>query len=76
MCCMHHCVCACVCVITVNDLGGTFSGEGKSSKAADEVVALIRSNGGTAVANYGKAKSIIYYTIEATSNFHYYSTMI
>ena len=39
---------------TVNDLGGTWTGEGKSSKAADEVVSLIRANGGTAVANYGE----------------------
>ena len=42
---------------TVNDLGGTWTGEGKSSKAADEVVALIRANGGTAVANYGEIPS-------------------
>jgi hypothetical protein len=38
--------------VVVNDLGGTWTGEGKSSKAADEVVALIQANGGTAVANY------------------------
>ena len=38
----------------VNDLGGSWQGEGKSSKAADTVVDLIRSCGGTAVANYGK----------------------
>ena len=41
----------------MNDLGGTWTGEGKSSKAADEVVALIRANGGTAVANYGEIPS-------------------
>ena len=39
---------------SVNDLGGSWQGEGKSSKAADTVVDLIRSRGGTAVANYGK----------------------
>ena len=47
-----------VCVLlvssSVNDLGGSWQGEGKSSKAADTVVDLIRSRGGTAVANYGK----------------------
>jgi 3-hydroxyacyl-CoA dehydrogenase/3a,7a,12a-trihydroxy-5b-cholest-24-enoyl-CoA hydratase len=45
-----------VCVLlvssSVNDLGGSWQGEGKSSKAADTVVDLIRSRGGTAVANY------------------------
>ena len=39
---------------SVNDLGGSWQGEGKISKAADTVVDLIRSRGGTAVANYGK----------------------
>ena len=47
-----------VCVLlvssSVNDLGGSWQGEGESSKAADTVVDLIRSRGGTAVANYGK----------------------
>jgi multifunctional beta-oxidation protein len=36
----------------VNDLGGSFKGEGKSSKAADEVVKQIKDAGGNAVANY------------------------
>ena len=39
---------------SVNDLGGSWQGEGKSSRAADKVVDLIRSRGGTAVANYGE----------------------
>ena len=47
-----------VCVLlvssSVNDLGGSWQGEGKSSKAADTVVDLIQSRSGTAVANYGK----------------------
>ena len=38
--------------VVVNDLGGSRNGEGKSSKAADEVVEEIKRNGGTAVANY------------------------
>lgn len=38
--------------VVVNDLGGSFKGEGKSSKAADAVVQEIRSAGGRAVANY------------------------
>ncbi len=38
--------------LVVNDLGGSATGDGKSSAAADEVVALIREAGGEAVANY------------------------
>src|SRR5580698_9038037 len=38
--------------VVVNDLGGSFSGEGKSSSAADKVVDEIKAAGGTAVANY------------------------
>ena len=53
----------------MNDLGGTWTGEGKSSKAADDVVALIGSNGGTAVANYGQTHSL-------TSYSHIYITYI
>ncbi|CAH0990558.1 Putative short-chain type dehydrogenase/reductase [Sinobacterium norvegicum] len=34
--------------VVVNDLGGNRSGEGTSSAAADEVVALIKANGGDA----------------------------
>jgi len=39
--------------ILVNDLGGSFKGEGQSNSAADKVVAEIRAKGGKAVANYG-----------------------
>lgn len=38
--------------VVVNDLGGSISGEG-SSRAADEVVDEIRSNGGRAIADFG-----------------------
>jgi len=38
--------------VVVNDLGGTFTGEGKSASAADKVVAEIKAAGGEAVANY------------------------
>ena len=38
--------------IVVNDLGTGFDGKGASSDAADEVVGLIRREGGDAVANY------------------------
>lgn len=37
----------------MNDLGGDFTGVGKSSLAADKVVEEIRRKGGKAVANYG-----------------------
>jgi NAD(P)-dependent dehydrogenase (short-subunit alcohol dehydrogenase family) len=51
--------------IVVNDLGTSFDGEGISRDAADEVVKLIRKEGGDAVADYESvavedgAKSII-----------------
>ena len=38
--------------VVVNDLGGTFTGQGASTKAADTVVEEIRALGGKAVANY------------------------
>ncbi|MFO0573276.1 MAG: SDR family NAD(P)-dependent oxidoreductase [Polyangia bacterium] len=38
--------------VVVNDLGGTATGGGKSSAAADKVVEEIRAAGGQAVANY------------------------
>ena len=38
--------------VVVNDLGGSFKGEGANSKAADVVVDEIKKAGGTAVANY------------------------
>ncbi|UKZ73683.1 bifunctional hydroxyacyl-CoA dehydrogenase/enoyl-CoA hydratase fox2 [Trichoderma virens FT-333] len=38
--------------VVVNDLGGTFKGEGNSTKAADVVVDEIVKAGGKAVANY------------------------
>jgi len=38
--------------VVVNDLGTSFQGEGKSSKAADVVVDEIKKAGGEAIANY------------------------
>src|ERR1043165_228572 len=38
--------------VVVNDLGGSFTGDGKSSSAADKVVAEIKEKGGEAAANY------------------------
>ncbi|XP_052794200.1 peroxisomal multifunctional enzyme type 2-like [Mya arenaria] len=38
--------------VVVNDLGGSFKGEGQSTRAADKVVDEIRAKGGKAVANY------------------------
>jgi len=38
--------------VVVNDLGGSFKGEGTSTKAADVVVNEIKAAGGKAVANY------------------------
>ncbi|HLL53375.1 MAG TPA: SDR family NAD(P)-dependent oxidoreductase, partial [Myxococcaceae bacterium] len=38
--------------VVVNDLGGSSTGGGKSSEAADKVVAEIKAAGGEAVANY------------------------
>jgi multifunctional beta-oxidation protein len=43
--------------VVVNDLGGSFKGEGKSSKAADTVVDEIRAKGGKAVANYDSVEN-------------------
>lgn len=40
--------------IPVNDLGGSADGTGRGKKLADDVVDIIRSRGGTAVANYGE----------------------
>eukprot|EP00058_Branchiostoma_floridae_P005319 XP_002590807.1 hypothetical protein BRAFLDRAFT_125736 [Branchiostoma floridae] len=38
--------------VVVNDLGGSFTGEGASSRPADVVVEEIKAKGGKAVANY------------------------
>jgi 3-hydroxyacyl-CoA dehydrogenase/3a,7a,12a-trihydroxy-5b-cholest-24-enoyl-CoA hydratase len=38
--------------VVVNDLGGSHTGDGKSTSAADKVVDEIKAAGGTAVANY------------------------
>ncbi len=38
--------------VVVNDLGGSHTGDGKSSSAADKVVAEIKEKGGEAVASY------------------------
>lgn len=46
--------CKSCCHCAVNDLGGDTKGTGASKRVADEVVDVIRSRGGKAVANYGK----------------------
>jgi len=43
--------------VVVNDLGGTFTGEGKSSSAADKVVDEIKAAGGTAIASYDSVEN-------------------
>ncbi|KAF2431335.1 peroxisomal multifunctional enzyme type 2 [Tothia fuscella] len=43
--------------VVVNDLGGSFKGEGASSKAADVVVDEIKQAGGKAVANYDSVEN-------------------
>ncbi|KAB5535336.1 hypothetical protein GE09DRAFT_1143456 [Coniochaeta sp. 2T2.1] len=43
--------------VVVNDLGGSFKGEGKDSKAADVVVNEIKAAGGKAVANYDSVEN-------------------
>ncbi|THC99195.1 hypothetical protein EYZ11_001283 [Aspergillus tanneri] len=43
--------------VVVNDLGGSHSGDGKSSRAADAVVEEIRAAGGKAVANYDSVEN-------------------
>ncbi|KAI3398821.1 hypothetical protein diail_8512 [Diaporthe ilicicola] len=43
--------------VVVNDLGGSFKGEGNSSKAADVVVDEIKKAGGKAVANYDSVEN-------------------
>ncbi|KAL8691847.1 MAG: hypothetical protein Q9218_003025 [Villophora microphyllina] len=43
--------------VVVNDLGGSFKGEGSSSKAADVVVDEIQAAGGKAVANYDSVEN-------------------
>lgn len=43
--------------VVVNDLGSSTLGEGKSSKAADQVVEEIKSLGGEAVANYDSVEN-------------------
>ena len=57
--------------LVVNDLGGSVSGEGADKRVADEVVDIITSRGGQAVANYDDvadfagAKNIVDTAIEA-----------
>jgi len=43
--------------VVVNDLGGTFDGQGKSQQMADRVVEEIRAAGGKAVASYDSVAS-------------------
>lgn len=44
--------------VVVNDLGGSMDGGGQGvSKAADDVVSEIKSNGGAAIANYDSVEN-------------------
>lgn len=43
--------------VVVNDLGGSFKGEGNSTKAADVIVDEIKKAGGQAVANYDSVEN-------------------
>jgi NAD(P)-dependent dehydrogenase (short-subunit alcohol dehydrogenase family) len=57
--------------LVINDLGGSSSGEGADKRAADEVVEVIKTRGGEAVANYddvadfGGAENLIASAYEA-----------
>src|SRR6267154_648944 len=57
--------------VVVNDVGGSVSGEGADKRVAEEVVDVIRSRGGEAVANFDDiadwsgAKSLIDQAVEA-----------
>ncbi len=54
--------------VLVNDLGGSITGDGSSSRAADAVVEEIRAGGGEAVANYDSVSdgaSIVRAAVEA-----------
>ena len=56
--------------VVVNDFGGHFDGSGEAKSPADEVVSVIKDNGGEAVANYNSvsdfdgAKNIIQTAID------------
>ena len=62
--------------VVVNDIGTSLGGEGRDTSAADEVVALIKANGGNAVANYEDitdwdgAKRIVDAAIAAFGDLH------
>jgi multifunctional beta-oxidation protein len=43
--------------VVVNDLGGSFKGEGSSTRAADLVVEEIKKLGGQAVPNYDSVEN-------------------
>ncbi|RDW92079.1 multifunctional beta-oxidation protein [Coleophoma crateriformis] len=55
--------------VVVNDLGGSFNGQGASSKAADVVVDEIKAAGGKAVANYNSVEDGDQIIETAISNF-------
>ena len=55
--------------VVVNDLGGSFSGEGASSKMADVVVKEITNAGGVAVANYDSVEDGDKIVATAVENF-------
>ena len=62
--------------VVVNDIGTSLGGEGRDTSATDEVVALIKADGGNAVANYEDitdwdgAKRIVDAAIAAFGDLH------
>ena len=60
----YNCYCFIfISTLAVNDLGGSRSGEGRSSSAADQVVDEIKSSGGKAVADYSSfLTNVIFFT--------------
>lgn len=55
--------------VVVNDLGGSMTGDGKGTKAADVVVNEIKANGGVAVPNYDSVEDAEKIVNTAIENF-------
>lgn len=55
--------------VIVNDLGGGRDGDGASTSAADDVVNIIKANGGKAAANYNSVTDGVEIVKTAVDNF-------